>query len=124
MDSALVTEIIKGGGLMGVVYIATVIPLAWFVSKQAKELKEVQDVRAKEAQQVTDKLISLNNKWNETIQQHIRTVDTIDTTMQDVKTALGDLGDNLRTVESVGTGMTELKVSVQSIRDLLMQRGR
>jgi len=124
MDSALIAEIMKSGGLMGAIYIATIIPLGWYVSKQSKELKAVQDARATEAQQVTDKLITLNNRWNETIQQHLRTVDAIDTTLHDVKTVMTSLSESFKAVDAVDSGITELKTSMQSVRDLLMKRGR
>jgi len=95
MDSALLTKILESGGVMGAVYLITIIPLAWYAKKQAAELKEVQDRRASDAQQTVDKLLALNDKWNSTVAEQIRTVEALDTTMTDVKTALNGVRDLL-----------------------------
>lgn len=88
-------EILKGGGIMGAVWLATIIPLALYAKKQTDELKEVQERRATDAQQTVDKLLALNDKWNATVAEQIRTVEAIDTTMSDVKNALNDIRDLL-----------------------------
>ena len=95
MESSLLLEILKGGGIMGAVWIATIIPLAVYARAQAAELKAVQERRALDAQQTVDKLLALNDKWNATVAEQIRTVEAIDTTMSDVKNALNDIRDLL-----------------------------
>jgi len=80
---------------MGAVWIATIVPLAIYARAQASELKAVQERRATDAQQTVDKLLALNDKWNATVAEQIRTVEAIDTTMSDVKAALNDIRDLL-----------------------------
>lgn len=95
MDSALLDAILKNGGIMGAVFLVVVVPLAMYTKALAKELKDVQDARATDAQQTVDKLLSLNDKWNSTVSEHIRTVEAIDTTLKDVKSALQSVRDIL-----------------------------
>lgn len=95
MESSLLLEILKGGGIMGAVWVATIVPLAVYARAQAQELKAVQERRAIDAQQTVDKLLALNDKWNATVAEQIRTVEAIDTTMTDVKSALNDIRDLL-----------------------------
>lgn len=76
---------------MGAVYLITVVPLALYAKKQAQELREVQDRRAVDAQQTVDKLLALNDKWNATVAEQIRTVEAIDTTMTDVRSAINEI---------------------------------
>lgn len=124
MDSAVLDVLLKNGGVMGAVFLVTVIPLALYTRSLAKELKETQDRRAVDAQQVVDKLISLNDKWNSTIAQHIRIVEAIDATMKDVKNALGRVSDQEKETEAIAASVSEVKTAVYSVRDLLMNKGR
>lgn len=98
MDTSMLDAILKNGGVMGAVFLIVAVPLAAYTKSLAKELKDVQDARALDAQQTVDKLLALNDKWNATVSEHIRTVVAIDTTLREVKTAL------------------------QSVRDLLLER--
>lgn len=78
---------------MGAVWIATIIPLALYAKKQTEELKEIQDRRATDAQQTVEKLLALNDKWNGTVAEQIRTVEAVDNTMSDIKTTLNTIRD-------------------------------
>jgi hypothetical protein len=91
MDSAIISKIIETGGIMGAVYLITMVPLALYAKKQAQELKEVQDRRAVDAQQTVDKLLTLNDKWNATVAEQIRTVEAIDTSMADLRSAINEI---------------------------------
>lgn len=96
MDTTtLFAEILKGGGIMGAVFLITVVPLALAYRAQGKELKEVQDRRATDAQQTVEKLLALNDRWNQTVANQIRTVEAIGSTMADIKAALGGVRDLL-----------------------------
>ena len=130
MDSAVLEVILKNGGIMGAVFLITVIPLALYTKKLASELKDTQDRRAVDAQQTVDKLIALNDKWNSTIAQHIRTVEAIDSTMKDVKNALtnlndkwvGRISDQEKSTGAIESSLSEVKTTVNSVRDILMNR--
>jgi len=91
MDTSILSKILETGGIMGAVYLITVVPLALYAKKQAQELREVQDRRAVDAQQTVDKLLALNDKWNATVAEQIRTVEAIDTTMTDVRSAINEI---------------------------------
>lgn len=93
MEGSWAIEILKGGGIMGAVWIATIIPLALYAKKLNDELKEIQDRRATDAQQTVEKLLSLNDKWNGTVAEQIRTVEAIDNTMSDIKGTLNTIRD-------------------------------
>lgn len=87
MDPGLYSELMRNS-IMGVVFLVVVIPLALAYRAQAAELKDVQDRRAVDAQQTVEKLLTLNDKWNATVAEQIRTVQEIGSTMEDIKGAL------------------------------------
>ena len=93
MDAAM-AEMVKNG-ILGAVFIIVTVPLALYTRKLGAELKLVQDQRALDAQQVVDKLLALNDKWNTTVHEQLRTLEAIDETMKDVKSALQSVRDIL-----------------------------
>lgn len=95
MESSAIMELIRNGGVMGAVYVTTIIPLSIYARNLAAELRAVQESRAKDAQQVADRLLALNDKWNATVAEQIRTVESIEKTMLDVKDALNSVRDLL-----------------------------
>jgi len=99
MDSAILDLLLKNG-ITGVLFVIITIPLGLYARHLASNLKEVQDRRAADAQQIVDKLLALNDKWNQTVSQHISTVEAIDLTLKDVKTALSTL---VQVQASIGT---------------------
>lgn len=95
MDPTLFTEVLKSGGIMGVVFLIVVVPLALYAKSQASELKQVQERRALDAQAIVDKLLSLNDRWNNIVAEQTRTVAALDVTLTDVKDVLNSTRDLL-----------------------------
>ena len=87
MDPSNYVEIAKNG-VMGCVWLITIVPLALAYRAQSKELKETQDRRAVDAQATVDKLLALNDRWNSTVADQVRTVSAIGVTMLDLRHAL------------------------------------
>ena len=114
MDSATVDLLLKNG-IAGALFIVVTIPLGLYARHLASNLKEVQDRRALDAQQIVDKLLAMNDKWNQTVSQHISTVEAIDLTLKDVKQALSTLID---VRSSLGTVVERFSEHTRRTEDL------
>ena len=117
MDSATVDLLLKNG-IAWALFIIVTLPLGLYARHLAANLKEVQDRRAADAQQIVDKLLALNDKWNQTVSQHISTVEAIDLTLKDVKLALNALSAIGTLSERFAEHMTRTKDMESEIREL------
>ena len=81
--------------ILGAVFIIVILPLGAYVMYLAKALRETQDKRTQDAQAMIDKLLLLNDKWNSSITEQMRLVETIEETLRDVKQALRELRDSM-----------------------------
>lgn len=69
--------------------VGVVLGLVWLYLKQLhKELAEVQEKRVAEAQATINKLLELNDKWNETISAQIESAEGLKPLLMDLKTLL------------------------------------
>lgn len=94
MEPALIEEFARQG-IMGVVFLVVVIPLAIYARGQSAELKEIQNQRAEDAQATVKQLLGLNDKWNNTVAEAVRTVEAIGATLEDNKGTLNAIRDLL-----------------------------
>ena len=135
MDSASLDLLLKQG-IAGALFVVVTVPLALYARHLAANLKEVQDRRALDAQQVVDKLLGLNDKWNTTVGDNTKILITINSTLVDVKAALTILGDveskvaalnerfseHVRRTESVETEIREMSTALRALIEALRSK--
>jgi hypothetical protein len=97
-------DIVLQNGVMGAVFLIVVIPLALYCyhlgkalqavnSQHAAEIKTVQDARTADAKAVVDKLLDLNDKWNRTMSDQLRVMESLEGAMKETKNSLQDVRD-------------------------------
>ncbi len=80
----LLANLAEHGGPVGVT-----LALAYmYIRQQHSELMSVQDQRVKDAKAMVDKLLELNDKWNETINAQIEVSEAQKTILADVQSRL------------------------------------
>jgi uncharacterized protein YoxC len=94
-------------GILGTVFVFIVVPLGLWVKHLTKQLKavtddhtktvkEIQEKRVADSKEVAAKLLAISDQWNGTLNEHVRTLETLETTMRDVKDALREVREELR----------------------------
>jgi predicted transcriptional regulator len=93
-------------GIMGAVFLFVTIPLGVFCWKlyqsqkkahelRADEAKQMLEKRTKDMDQLTDRLLAVNDKWSLSVTQQITAINSLNQTMSDVKDTMKDVRDLL-----------------------------
>lgn len=87
-------------GVVGAIFVFILVPLGLYTRHLGNLLKEAntnwaeaEEARADDAKQVVDKLIQLNDKWNQTLSDQTQVVAALDSTLRDNKNTLQDVRD-------------------------------
>lgn len=94
-------------GILGTVFVFIVVPLGLWVKHLTKQLKavtdehtktvkDIQEKRVADSKEVASKLLAISEQWNGTLNEHVRTLETLETTLRDVKDALREVREELR----------------------------
>lgn len=94
-------------GILGAVFVFIVVPLGLWVKHLTKQLKavtdahtqtvkDIQEKRVADSKEVASKLLAISDQWNGTLNEHVRTLETLETTLRDVKDALREVREELR----------------------------
>jgi deoxyadenosine/deoxycytidine kinase len=81
-------------GILGPVVASCV----WFIVRLHKDLREVEKARAEDAKQVIDKLIGINDKWQQAFTANAEVLKLNNSALEQVKDALNDVEEVLQDV--------------------------
>lgn len=106
-DPAAAGSQLLQSGILGTVFVFIVVPLGLWVKhltkqfkaatdEHTKTLKDIQEKRVADSKEVAGKLLAISEQWNGTLNEHVRTLETLETTLRDVKDALREVREELR----------------------------
>lgn len=94
MPESVFLELSKHG-ILGII----LIPVGWYVWQMHKDRRVAETARVTDAQAVVDKLIAINEKWQQAFFTNVETLKTTVETLQQVRAALKDVEDVLADLE-------------------------
>lgn len=80
------TELLQELGRSGLLGVLLALALAWIYNLH-KQINMLQNKRVSDATAVTDKMLELNDKWNDTIREQVKAVESMEATMRRLEIA-------------------------------------
>lgn len=93
MDEAI-KEIVNSS-VIGALFVLVVVPLAIYAYKITNSLRKALGERTKDAKEMINKLLELNNAWNSTINDQVQFFETQKLVLMEIKEIAGKAKDVL-----------------------------